>query len=105
MVDVVGVHGIAQQQGGRHQLLEAWRPALHDGVERARGLEWPKPSLDLVYYGDLYLAATGMKGPGDPGPPSSDPEPEIGGQVTNYANANSISGATVRSNSRTESRT
>ena len=65
MVDVLGVHGIGQQQGGRNQMLPVWQAALSDGVERARGREWPKPSLDLAYYGDVFLAATGGKGLAD----------------------------------------
>lgn len=62
MVYVVGVHGIGQQQSGRQQMLQAWGPALADGVERAAGRDLPKPVLDLAYYGDLFLAATATKG-------------------------------------------
>lgn len=65
MVDVVAIHGISQQQGGRLQLLEPWQLALGDGIERARGRGFPKPSMDLVYYGDLFLSASGTsKGKG-----------------------------------------
>jgi hypothetical protein len=67
VVDVLGLHGIGQQQRGRLQMLPDWRSALGDGVERARGLAWPKPSLDLAYYGDVFLADTDTKGvPQDP---------------------------------------
>jgi pimeloyl-ACP methyl ester carboxylesterase len=38
-----------------------WQAALRDGVERAKGLAWPKPSLDLAYYGDVFLADTDNK--------------------------------------------
>ena len=62
MVDVLGLHGIGQQQRGRQQMLPDWQAALGDGVERARGLAWPKPSLDLAYYGDVFLADTDRKG-------------------------------------------
>jgi hypothetical protein len=62
MVDVLGLHGIAQQQRGRLQMLPEWKKPLGDGVERARGLMWPKPSLDLAYYGDVFLADTENKG-------------------------------------------
>jgi hypothetical protein len=61
VVNVLGVHGIAQQQLGREQLLVEWRPALNDGVTRARGLAWPKPSLDIAYYGDVFLRPTDDK--------------------------------------------
>lgn len=61
MTDVVGVHGIGQQQGGRNQILGAWQPALADGLERASGRGGPGPDLDLAYYGDLFLASTGTK--------------------------------------------
>ncbi len=67
VVDVLGLHGIGQQQRGRLQMLPDWRTALGDGVERARGLTWPKPSLDLAYYGDVFLTDTDSKGePQDP---------------------------------------
>jgi hypothetical protein len=62
VVDVLGLHGIGQQQWGRLQMRPDWQAALGDGVERARGLAWPKPSLDLAYYGDVFLADTDNKG-------------------------------------------
>lgn len=55
MTGIVGIHGIAQQQGGRNQLLDTWKPALRDGVERFAGRDRYNLSLDLVYYGDLFL--------------------------------------------------
>ena len=55
MINVVGVHGIGQQQGGRLQMVAPWQAALGDGVERARGRQFPKPTLDISYYGDLFL--------------------------------------------------
>ena len=67
VVDVLGLHGIGQQQRGRLQMLPDWQAALGDGVERAKGLTWPKPSIDLAYYGDVFLAETDSKGePQDP---------------------------------------
>ena len=64
VTDVVGIHGIAQQQSGRYQLLDAWLPALRDGVERATNRDRYDPTLDLVYYGDLFLRSVGeIKGP------------------------------------------
>ncbi|MFI5709799.1 hypothetical protein [Kribbella sp. NPDC051620] len=62
MVDVVGVHGISQQQAGRLQLLEPWRLALADGIERARGRGVRTPTLDVAYYGDLFLVDSTTKG-------------------------------------------
>jgi hypothetical protein len=35
MIDVLGLHGLRQQQQGRNQLLPRWQGALNDGVERA----------------------------------------------------------------------
>jgi hypothetical protein len=52
---LVGVHGIATHQLGRHQLLAAWSPALADGLERACGRPVAAPALDLAFYGDLFL--------------------------------------------------
>jgi hypothetical protein len=66
VVDVLGVHGIGQQQGGRNQLLPAWQAGLADGVERAKGYDAPKPSLDIAYYGDVFLPETDDKGAADP---------------------------------------
>jgi hypothetical protein len=67
VVDVLGLHGIGQQQRGRLQMLPDWQAALGDGVERAKGATWPKPSIDLAYYGDVFLADTDSKGePQDP---------------------------------------
>lgn len=63
MVDVVGVHGISQQQGGRLQTVDPWQRSLADGVERARGREFRKPSLDIAYYGDFFVKSSTSKGP------------------------------------------
>jgi hypothetical protein len=57
MARVVGVHGIAQEQLGRNQLLDAWRRALDDGVLIAGGDGAVAPSFDLAFYGDLFLSA------------------------------------------------
>lgn len=63
MIDVVEIHGSAPQQSGRNQLLASWRPALKDGVEKARGHDRPTPWLDLAYYGDHFLRSAGTKCP------------------------------------------
>lgn len=56
MTDIVGVHGIAQQQLGRNQLINAWAPALRDGVELSARRQLAAPPLDLAFYGDLFLS-------------------------------------------------
>ncbi|MEV5953167.1 hypothetical protein AB0M11_05170 [Streptomyces sp. NPDC051987] len=55
MAKLTGVHGIGMHQRGRHQLLATWGPALADGLERAAGHRVEQPSVDLAFYGDLYL--------------------------------------------------
>ncbi|GCB46843.1 hypothetical protein SNL152K_4145 [Streptomyces sp. NL15-2K] len=63
----MGVHGIAQQQLGRKQLLAAWGPALEDGLEAAAGTPVGEPPFDLAYYGRLFLGTPdGKKGGTDP---------------------------------------
>ncbi|RZT75496.1 hypothetical protein EV383_6237 [Pseudonocardia sediminis] len=57
MAVIVGVHGIAQEQGGRHQLAAAWSPALADGLERACGHKMIEPPVEMAFYGDLFGAA------------------------------------------------
>lgn len=52
---LVGVHGMAKHQLGRHQLMPAWSLALADGVERAVGLQVLVPQVSIAYYGDLFL--------------------------------------------------
>lgn len=68
MVDVIGVYGISQQQGGRLQMVHPWQRSLGDGVERARGREFPKLSLDIAYHGDLFLDSSTSKGAMGPVP-------------------------------------
>jgi len=62
---LVGVHGIGQQQRGRHQLLPTWSRAIADGLERAYGAPVEVPALDIVFYGDLVWPqrADGYKSP------------------------------------------
>lgn len=55
MAAIIGVHGIMNQQLGRHQLITDWGPALADGLERAAGHRVPVPDLDMVFYGDIFL--------------------------------------------------
>lgn len=67
MTTIAAIHGIGQQQRGRQQLLTTWEPALRDGVERAVGRQQSDEldlSLDLAYYGDLFLGPSikGTKG-------------------------------------------
>lgn len=62
MVDLIGVHGISQQQLGRHQLLESWQASARDGLERFTGRRTERPSLDIGFYGDVFLERTQSKG-------------------------------------------
>lgn len=68
MAAIIGVHGIMNQQLGRHQLITTWGPALADGLERAAGHPVPPiRDLDIAFYGDLFLAdqaKAGSKGKG-----------------------------------------
>lgn len=52
---IIGIHGIAQEQLGRHLLADPWRRALADGLERACRHAVALPPLDVAYYGDLFL--------------------------------------------------
>ena len=63
MSGLVGVHGIAQQQVGRHQLQGPWARALADGVERWTGRGVRVPALDVAFYGDLFLVAASGPAP------------------------------------------
>lgn len=54
---LVGVHGIAQHQVGRHQLQAPWARALADGMERSAGRRVTVPAFDIAFYGDLFLPA------------------------------------------------
>ncbi|MFH9002069.1 hypothetical protein ACH4E5_02300 [Streptomyces afghaniensis] len=54
---IVGIHGIAQQQLGRRQLVTLWEPSLGDGVEAALGQRVAELPFDLAYYGRLFLDA------------------------------------------------
>jgi hypothetical protein len=55
VAQLLGVHGIGQEQLGRHQILERWTPALADGLERAAGRSVRRPDLDLAFYGHLFF--------------------------------------------------
>ena len=68
MAVLVGVHGMAKHQLGRHQLMPAWSLALADGVERAVGRRVAPPEVDIAFYGDLFLPVSpqaGTKSPDD----------------------------------------
>ncbi|MGS0688760.1 hypothetical protein ACVBEQ_27015 [Nakamurella sp. GG22] len=55
MALVLGVHGILQEQRGRHQLLHEWQVGLADGVDAAAGSSAASPSLDMYFYGRQFL--------------------------------------------------
>lgn len=61
---VVGVHGVAQQQFGRKQLLRDWRLALADGLELAFGRPVAYPPFDIAFYGNVFLPRTGTTNKG-----------------------------------------
>jgi hypothetical protein len=82
---ILGVHGIAQQQLGRKQLLRAWAPALSDGVELAAGVPVAEPPFDLAFYGHAYLQPSGTKGSEMPDDPLSDLSPEEHQDLTDAA--------------------
>ncbi len=63
MVDVVGVPGIRRQRVGHNHMPAAQLAALSGAIQRACGSNWPRPSLDLAHYGDLFLAPAGSEGP------------------------------------------
>jgi hypothetical protein len=53
---IVGIHGMAKHQAGPRQLLLTWTAALGDGLEAAIGAPPSSvPSLDLAYYGNVFL--------------------------------------------------
>ena len=62
MSRLVGVHGIAQQQVGAHQLQVPWARALADGMERSAGRRVAVPTFDIAFYGDLFLSAPAGEG-------------------------------------------
>ncbi|KUJ68504.1 hypothetical protein ACZ90_18110 [Streptomyces albus subsp. albus] len=60
---IIGIHGVGQQQLGRHQLEAQWGPALQDGLERASGrLLDVAPAFRLAYYGDLFASRSDRPG-------------------------------------------
>lgn len=78
---VVGVHGVAQQQLGRKQLLRDWGPALADGIELAFGGPVADPLLDLAFYGNVFLsrARTATAGTTTKGADSAELEDDLAG--------------------------
>ena len=62
MTLIVGVHGIKNEQLGRNQLVASWTPALADGLEFAAGHAVTAWSMDVAFYGDLFLVSGGTEG-------------------------------------------
>ena len=52
---IIGVHGIAEEQLGRAQLLRAWKPALSDGLELVLGCEPRLLPFDMAFFGNKFL--------------------------------------------------
>lgn len=61
---IVGVHGIGQQLKGKRLLLEAWQPALRDGVGRVNPQLAEQIDLAIAFYGDIFRRS-GSKTLGD----------------------------------------
>jgi hypothetical protein len=66
MARIVCVHGIAQQLRGEQTLLQAWWPAIADGVARAGGGPVPAGDVAMAFYGDLFRPPGELLGVGDP---------------------------------------
>lgn len=66
MARIVCVHGIAQQLRGEQTLLQAWWPAIADGVRRAGGDTVPASDTAMAFYGDLFRPPGEQLGVGDP---------------------------------------
>ncbi|MFF2367802.1 hypothetical protein ACFVU0_34520 [Streptomyces sp. NPDC058122] len=66
MAQIVTVHGIGQQQRGEQSLLASWRPALFDGIRRAKVPEPLDHNIEMAFYGDLFRPAGHTLGVGDP---------------------------------------
>lgn len=82
-MDIVGVHGIAQQQVGRNQLRADWLAAAADGVERVTGYPAPGVEMDIAFYGDLFLPRSdGSKSSADP---LADVDPDEADFLTEFA--------------------
>ncbi len=66
MARIVCVHGIAQQLRGEQTLLQAWWPAIADGVARAGGPPVPAGDVAMAFYGDLFRPPGELLAVGDP---------------------------------------
>ncbi|KUN17545.1 hypothetical protein AQJ11_37365 [Streptomyces corchorusii] len=67
MAHVVAVHGIGKQLLGEATLLQQWRPALCDGLRRARAhLDFSSLDMAMAFYGDLYRPTGEFLAVGDP---------------------------------------
>ena len=65
MVQVVCVHGVAQQRETENTLHQEWAPALCGGVKLAGG-ELAEAEVGCVLYGDLFRPPGRHLAPGDP---------------------------------------
>ncbi|MEU3645238.1 hypothetical protein AB0E59_17790 [Lentzea sp. NPDC034063] len=77
MARVVCVHGIAQQQRGEQSLLQAWGPAIADGVTRAEGPAVPDGDIVVAFYGDLFRPPGQLLAVGDPHYRAADLQPGL----------------------------
>lgn len=77
MARVVCVHGIAQQSRGEQTLLQAWWPAIADGVTRAGGGPVRTSDVAMAFYGDLFRPPGELLAVGDPFYVAEDVRPGI----------------------------
>ncbi|WP_326950904.1 GPI inositol-deacylase [Amycolatopsis sp. NBC_01307] len=75
---IVCVHGVGQQVAGEQSLLQAWTPALLDGLTRA-GHRYAATANDIAmgFYGDLFRPAGEMLAVGDPMFTADDVDPGL----------------------------
>lgn len=77
MARVVCVHGVAQQVRGEQSLLQAWVPAVADGLTRAAGPPVPAGEVAMAFYGDLFRPPGQLLAVGDPLYGVADVEPGV----------------------------
>jgi pimeloyl-ACP methyl ester carboxylesterase len=77
MARVVCVHGIAQQLRGEQTLLQAWLPAITDGVTRAGGSPVQASDVAMAFYGDLFRPPGELLAVGDPLYGAQDVQPGV----------------------------
>ncbi|RSM68961.1 hypothetical protein DL991_40870 [Amycolatopsis sp. WAC 01375] len=73
---MVCVHGVGKQVAGEQSLLQAWTPAVLDGLARADHGDAASPAdVVMAFYGDLFRPAGELLAVGDPKFTAADVEP------------------------------